>query len=49
MQWRRRTKGGFGGSPPRDGAITPKSDLQQSTLVQLLEQNVLHLQSGTVC
>jgi len=34
---------------PETALLLLESDLQQSTLVQLLEQNVLHLQSSTVC
>jgi len=33
---------------PETALLLLESDLQQSTLVQLLEQNVLHLQSNTI-
>ena len=34
---------------PETALLLLESDLQQSTLVQLLEQNVLHLRSNTIC
>ena len=37
------------GLHPETALLLPEWDLQQSTLDQLLEQNVLHLQSSTVC
>ena len=34
---------------PETALLVLESDMQQSTLDQLLEQNVIHLQSSTVC